>query len=81
MRDAGNAYDFNPPARPDPSKRGEAHRERNKAMQFIRDSLAMQNDQIGNHLCGVGEVRGKATRSGERSMTSIQPAKSRLTGG
>ena len=51
MGDGGNTYDFNPPARPDPSKGGRPPEKRDKAMQFIREALTLQNDQIGNELC------------------------------
>lgn len=49
--ESGNTYDFQPPARPDPSKGGRPPQKRDKAMEFIRDALAKQNDQIGNDLC------------------------------
>jgi hypothetical protein len=54
--ESGNTYDFQPPARPDPSKGGRPSDKRDKAMQFIRDALAKQNDQIGNDLCGQWEM-------------------------
>jgi len=64
MEDHGNTYDFSPPARLDPSKSkgGRPAIERDKAMQFIRDALARQNDQIGNDLA-TEWTKGRATAS------------------
>ena len=50
MGDSGSTYDFNPPARLEPDRGGRKPVERDKAMQFIRDALTRQNDQIGNDL-------------------------------
>jgi len=64
MEDHGNTYDFSPPARLDPSKSkgGRPSIERDKAMQFIRDALARQNDQIGNDLA-TEWTKGRAIAS------------------
>ena len=51
MGESGNTYDNNPPAKPEPNKGGRPPEKRDKAMKFIRDALARENDRIGNELC------------------------------
>ncbi len=54
----GNTYDDKPPRKAELSKGGRPPDKRGKAEQFIRDSLAKENDQIANNLCieweGIG---------------------------
>jgi hypothetical protein len=69
MGDSGNTYDFDPPARPDPHRGGRPPQKRERAMQFIRDALARQNDQIGNELCA------EWVNSGEKPDTFWRAAK------
>ena len=51
IADPGCTFDSNPPEAPEPRRPGRPSGERDKAKQFIRESLAVQNDQIGNALC------------------------------
>jgi hypothetical protein len=57
---SGNTYDKIPPARIERNKGGRPPVKREKAMQFIRDALARQNDQIGNDLCSEWVKTGEA---------------------
>jgi AAA domain len=74
MHDAGNDYDFNPPARPDPSKGGRPPEKREKAMQFIRDALTRQNDQIANDLCARWTVEGGSEKTFWRGVEAMKDA-------
>jgi hypothetical protein len=51
ITESGNTYDNNPPAKPEPNKGVRPPEKRDKAMKFIRDALARENDRIGNELC------------------------------
>ena len=61
MGESGNEYDLNPPEPAEPSKGGRPPVSRDKAMKFLRDELAHENDQTWN------ELKGKWTASGEIS--------------
>jgi hypothetical protein len=71
MGDNGNTYDFNPPARPDPNRGGRPPQKRDKAMQFIRDALARQNDQLGNELCAEWVKSGEKPDTFWRAVTDM----------
>ena len=80
--ESGNTYDFQPPARPDPSKGGRPSEKRDKAMQFIRDALAKQNDQIGNDLCGQWEKdHGESDKTFWRAVKDMTEAGDLATDG
>jgi hypothetical protein len=55
----GNTYDSAPPDRTAPSKGGRPPIKRDKAAQFIRESLSRQNDRIGNEMCADWEKSGE----------------------
>jgi hypothetical protein len=55
ISESGCTFDLNPPAAPEPRRPGRPADPRDKAKQFIRESLANQNDQIGNALCARWE--------------------------
>jgi len=76
MGDHGNTYDFSPPARLDPSKSkgGRPAIERDKAMQFIRDALARQNNQIGNDLATEWTKGGGSTDTFWRAVKDLVTA-------
>jgi hypothetical protein len=50
MEDDGNRYDSSPPGKLDLKTVGRPGDKREKAMQFIRDALAVTNDQTANEL-------------------------------
>jgi hypothetical protein len=50
MKDGGNDYDFNPPAKIDRHPGGRPPVKREKAKQSVREELTRQNDQIGNDV-------------------------------
>jgi hypothetical protein len=80
--ESGNTYDSKPPARPDPSKGGRPSEKRDKAMQFIRDALLKQNDQIGNDLCGQWEKdHGESDKTFWRAVTDMTEAGDMATEG
>ena len=68
IADAGCTFDSNPPTEPEPRRPGRPSDERDKAKQFIRESLDAQNDQIGNDLWRDGRKTARETprRSGVR---------------
>jgi hypothetical protein len=72
MGDSGNPYDFNPPARPGPSKGGRPPEKRDRAVQYIRDALARQNDQIGNDLCAEWVKAGGAESTFWRAVKDTE---------
>jgi hypothetical protein len=72
MGDKGNTYDSAPPAKLDPSKGGRPPREREQAIQFIRDSLSQDNNQIGNDLCEKFIQSGGSERTFWRGVRSMQ---------
>ena len=49
--ESGNTYDFAPPVPKEANKPGRPPEKRDKAEEFIRDTLTRDNDQIGNVLC------------------------------
>ncbi len=73
MGDSGNTYDFNPPARPEPDKGGRPREKRDKAIQFIRDALTRQNDQIGNDLCAEWVKGGGTESTFWRAVKDMEP--------
>jgi hypothetical protein len=54
MHDAGNDYDFNPPARPNPSKGGRPPEKLDKAIDFLTERLT-QGDRKGCELIAEWE--------------------------
>jgi hypothetical protein len=70
--DSGNTYDFNPPARPEPNKGGKPPVKREQAMQFIRDALTQQNDQIGNDLCADWAKNGESSDTFWRAVQALK---------
>jgi hypothetical protein len=58
MSDGGNEYDFNPPVAPEPNRPGRPRDERDKAVAFIREELARDNDRTGNELRAAWEKAG-----------------------
>jgi hypothetical protein len=81
MGDSGNTYDFNPPARLDPSKGGRPPDKRDKAVQFIRDALTRQNDQIGNDLCADWVKDGGSEKTFWRAVDAVKDAGDLTTDG
>jgi len=83
MGDVGNTYDFNPPARLDQnkSKGGRPAIERDRAMQFIRDALTRQNDQIGNDLRAEWVKDGGSEQTFWRGVDAMKDAGDLTTDG
>jgi hypothetical protein len=56
----GNAYDFDPPRRPEPSAGGRPSDKRDKARLFITGELSRDNDQRATELCRKWEQTGES---------------------
>jgi hypothetical protein len=74
MSDAGNEYDFNPPTAPEPARPGRPPEQREKAARFIRESLAQQNDRIGNDFCAEWEKTGGTAKTFWRAVEDMETA-------
>lgn len=74
MTDGGNEYDLKPPTAPASGKAGRPPEKREKAAQFIRDSLAAGNDQIGNDLCAEWEKTGGSEKTFWRAVDDMVKA-------
>lgn len=81
MGGSGNTYDFNPPARVEPDRGGRKPVERDKAMQFIRDALTRQNDQIGNDLRAEWVKAGGSESTFWRGVDAMKDAGDLTTDG
>lgn len=73
----GNTYDFDPPPLEGTGDRGRPGPKpavRDKAKQFLRDSLTEKNDQVGNDLCHKWEKSGGSHRTFWRAVEALQEA-------
>jgi hypothetical protein len=74
MTDAGNEYDFNPPAAPEPNKGGRPPESRDKARQFIVDVLRRENNQKATKLCHEFEETGGSSNAFWRARDAMVEA-------
>jgi len=74
MGDTGNAYDFDPPRRPEPNKGGRPPESREKAEAFIRAALAEENDQKAAALCARWEAEHGNTSAFWRARNALVEA-------
>jgi hypothetical protein len=81
MDGGGNRYDSTPPAKVDPNKGGRPSAKRDKAMEFIRDALAKQNDQVGNDLCSEWMKAGESRNTFWRAVDELVDAGAMSTEG
>ena len=82
--ESGNTYDFQPPARPDPSKGGRPSEKwgQGHAVHPAFDALLKQNDQIGNDLCGQWEKdHGESEKTFWRAVKDMTEAGEMATEG
>jgi hypothetical protein len=69
--DSGNTYDSNPPIKTEPSRGGRPPEKREEAARFIRESLSVQNDRIGNELCREWVKRGGCPKTFWRAVEDL----------
>lgn len=74
MTDAGNDYDFNPPAAPAPGKPGRPAKQRDEAERFVRDALTLNNDRIGTELAAAWEKTGGSVKTLWRAVEDMVQA-------
>jgi hypothetical protein len=67
----GNTYDSNPPIKAEPSKGGRPPEKKAEAARFLRESLSVQNDSIGNDLCGEWVKRGGCPKTFWRAVKDL----------
>jgi AAA domain len=74
MVDEKNDYDHNPPRAAEPGKAGRPPKALEAAEQFIRDALAVENDQIGNNLAAKSEKTGGSSKTFWRAVDAMVEA-------
>jgi hypothetical protein len=73
IAEAGCTFALNPPEAAEPRRPGRPSEERDRATKFIRQSLALENDQIGNELCARWEKeRGGTNKTFWRAVHDME---------
>jgi hypothetical protein len=72
MKADGNDYDLSPPADPESRKPGRPPAARDNAKRFVRDSLAHENDKIGNDLATAWQKEGGSKKTFWRAVDEME---------
>ncbi|MFO0892555.1 MAG: AAA family ATPase, partial [Isosphaeraceae bacterium] len=77
MGEHGNTYDDAPPPRAEPGEAtpsGRPPERRGKAVEFLREALGRENDQLGNDLCRAWVAEGGGARTFWRAVDQLEEA-------
>ena len=81
MGDSGNEYDSRPPTEPEANKVGRTPDKREKAIAFIRQSLATRNDRVGKELEADWVAIGESDKTFWRGVNEMVEAEEVTTEG